>query len=147
MKSLRRSVGYVLVCIVGCARMSGAQSCFTLEQVLSAPFSSDLVSSTQSNRVAWVFEIRGVRNVWIADGPDFARTARQVTHYKEDDGQSIASLRLTPDGTTVVYALGTELNGAQESANPISSTSGAKDRKSTRLNSSHEIPSRMPSSA
>ena len=118
----------MLVCIVGCAPMSWAQSGFTLEQVLSAPFSGDLVSSTHSNRVAWVFDIRGVRNVWIADGPDFARTARQVTHYREDDGQSIASVRLTPDGRTVVYALGTELNGAQESANPSSSTSGAKQQ-------------------
>jgi Tol biopolymer transport system component len=128
MKSLRRSIGDVLVCIVGCATMSWAQSGFTLEQVLSAPFSGDLVSSTHSNRVAWIFTIRGVRNVWMADGPDFARTARQVTHYKEDDGQSIASVRLTPDGKTVVYALGTELNGAQESANPTSSTSGAKQQ-------------------
>ena len=118
----------MLVCIVGCTPMSWAQSGFTLEQVLSAPFSGDLVSSTHSSRVAWVFDIRGVRNVWIADGPDFARTARQVTHYREDDGQSIASVRLTPDGRTVVYALGTELNGAQESANPTASTSGTKQQ-------------------
>jgi len=128
MKSLRRSIGYVLVCVVGCATTSWAQSGFTLEQILSAPFSDELVSSTHSNRVAWVFDIRGVRNVWIADGPDFTRTARQLTHYEEDDGQSIASVRLTPDGKTVVYALGTELNGAQESANPTSSTSGAKQQ-------------------
>jgi dipeptidyl aminopeptidase/acylaminoacyl peptidase len=108
--------------------MSWAQSGFTLEQILGAPFASDLVSSSHSNRVAWVFDLKGVRNVWVADGPDFARTARQVTHYREDDGQPIASLRLTPDGRTAVYALGTELNGAQESANPTSSTSGAKQQ-------------------
>ena len=105
-----------------------AQSQFTLEQVLSSPFPTGLVSAQHANRVAWVFDAKGVRNVWVADSPDFARTARQLTHYKEDDGQPIASLRLTPDGKTAVYAVGSELNGAQESANPESWTKGAKQQ-------------------
>ena len=66
--------------------------------------------------------------MWVADGPDFIHTARQVTHYSADDGQPIASLRLTPDGKTVLYAVGSELNEAQESANPDSSTKGAKQQ-------------------
>ena len=66
--------------------------------------------------------------MWVADGPNFAHTARQVTHYSADDGQPIASLRLTPDGKTVLYALGSELNEAQESANPDSLTNGAKQQ-------------------
>jgi hypothetical protein len=66
--------------------------------------------------------------VWVADGPDFVRTARQVTHYSADDGQPITSLRLTPDGKSVLYALGSELNGAQESANPESWTKGTKQQ-------------------
>jgi hypothetical protein len=105
-----------------------AQSQFTLEQVLGSPFPTGLVSAQRAKRVAWVFDARGVRNVWIADGPDFAGTARQLTRYKEDDGQPIASLRLTPDGKTALYALGTELNDAQESANPESWTKGAKQQ-------------------
>jgi len=104
------------------------QSSFTLEQVMSSPFPSELVAATRGNRVAWVFNAKGVRNVWVADGPDFAHTARQVTHYSADDGQPIASLRLTQDGRTVLYARGTELNEAQESANPDSSTKGAKQQ-------------------
>src|SRR6476660_1804017 len=105
-----------------------AQSQFTLEQVLGSAFPTGLVSAQQANRVAWVFDAKGVRNVWIADGPDFAGTARQLTHYSEDDGQPIASLRLTQDGKTALYALGTELNDAQESANPASSTKGASQQ-------------------
>lgn len=102
-----------------------AQSSFSLEQVMSSPFPSELVAAAHGSRIAWVFDAKGVRNVWIADGPDFARTARQLTHYRDDDGQPIASLRLTPDGKTAVYARGTELNDAQESANPASWTKGA----------------------
>jgi hypothetical protein len=89
---------------------------FTLEQVLSSPFPSSLTAAKRGSRVAWVFNDKGVRNVWVADGPDYARSAHAVTQYTEDDGQPIASLRLTPDGNTVVYARGTELNGEGESA-------------------------------
>jgi dipeptidyl aminopeptidase/acylaminoacyl peptidase len=103
-----------------------AQSSFSLEQVMSSPFPSQLVAAAHANRVAWVFDAEGVRNVWVAAGPDFARSPRAITHYREDDGQPIASLQLTPDGKTVVYAVGTEWNDAQESANPASWTKGAK---------------------
>ncbi len=114
--------------LLSCSFSALAQGSFTLAQIMSSPFPSGLVSSTHSSRVAWVFDAKGVRNAWVADGPDFVHTARQVTQYREDDGQPIASLRITPDGKTVVYALGTEVNDAQESANPSSWTKGAKQQ-------------------
>ena len=117
-----------LALTVGCTTAVWAQSPFTLEQVLSSPFPGELVAATHGRRVAWVFDAKGVRNIWVADGPDFTHTARQVTHYSADDGQPVASLRLTPDGKTVLYALGSELNEAQESANPDSWTKGAKQQ-------------------
>ncbi len=114
--------------ISSCATALWAQSSFSVEQVLSSPFPTGLVGAERGSRVAWVFDAKGVRNVWVAEGPDFAHTARQLTHYTADDGQPIASLRLTPDGKTIVYTLGSELNDAQESANPGSSTKGAKQQ-------------------
>jgi len=105
-----------------------AQTPFTVEQVMSSPFPTNLVASAHGSRVAWVFNAKGVRNVWVADGPDFVHTAHPVTHYSADDGQPIASLRLTPDGKTVVFVLGSEVNGEQESANPESWTKGAKQQ-------------------
>jgi len=122
------TLGLTLGLMPGCTPAVWAQSPFTLEQVLSSPFPSELVAAMHGSRVAWVFDAKGIRNVWVADGPDFIRTARPVTHYSADDGQPIASLRLTPDGKTVLYALGSELNEAQESANPDSSTKGAKQQ-------------------
>jgi dipeptidyl aminopeptidase/acylaminoacyl peptidase len=91
---------------------------FTLEQVMSAPFPTGLTAAAKANRVAWVFNSKGERNVWIADAPEFA--ARQITHYQGDDGQDIFSVRLTPDGKTVVYARGSELNREGNVANPAS---------------------------
>ena len=100
-----------------------APHAFTLEQVLSSPFPSNLVAAENSGRIAWVFTARGERNVWIADAPNFE--ARQVTHYTGDDGMPIAALKLTPDGRTVVYARGSEANDAGEIADP---TSGVEKR-------------------
>ena len=95
---------------------------FSLEQVMSSPFPTNLVAAGPTNdhagRIAWVFSTRGERNVWIADAPSFE--ARQVTHYVGDDGMPIAALKLTPNGRTVVYARGSEANGAGEIADPTS---------------------------
>jgi dipeptidyl aminopeptidase/acylaminoacyl peptidase len=113
---------YVLVfapCSILPPVVCGGES-FTLEQVLSAPFPYGLTSASHAPRVAWVFDNKGERNIWVAGPPDFV--PRQVTHYKGDDGQPIASVRLTPDGKTVVYARGTEVNKAGTSANPQSLT-------------------------
>ena len=92
-----------------------AQQKFTLEQVMSAPFPDNLCIARHMGRVAWVFNAKGIRNVWIADAPDFK--ARAVTRY-DVDGVPIASLRLTPDGKTVIYARGTETNHQGEVADP-----------------------------
>ena len=92
---------------------------FTLTQALNYPFPYDLTAATHGgSRVAWVFNLRGSRNVWVADGPAF--NARQVTHYAGDDGMPLASLRLTPDGATVVYARGSETNAKGHVADPAS---------------------------
>jgi dipeptidyl aminopeptidase/acylaminoacyl peptidase len=85
---------------------------------MSAPFPTGLTAAAKANRIAWVFNTKGERNVWIADAPEFA--ARQITHYQGDDGQDIFSLRLTPDGKTAVFARGSELNREGNVANPAS---------------------------
>jgi dipeptidyl aminopeptidase/acylaminoacyl peptidase len=115
----------LILCATKAAR---AQQPFTLEQIMSFSFPSELVAATHGSRVAWVFNSKGIRNIWVADGPDFIHSSHQLTRFTADDGQPVASLRLTPDGKTVVYALGTELNDAQESANPESWTKGAKQQ-------------------
>src|SRR5262245_53411126 len=46
------------------ARQDGG---FTLEQILSSPFPSDLVASPIGERVAWVFGAQGKRKLWVAE--------------------------------------------------------------------------------
>ena len=104
--------------LCGAAVSSSAAQTFTVDQVLSAPFPSELTSAAHGRRIAWVFDDRGSRNIWVAEGPSFV--PRQLTHWTGDNGQAIASLRLTPDGRSAVYVRGSELNAAGRTANPAS---------------------------
>jgi N-acyl-D-aspartate/D-glutamate deacylase/dipeptidyl aminopeptidase/acylaminoacyl peptidase len=106
------------------SRSSARQnSGFTVEQVLSSPFPSDLVAAPAGERIAWVFNAQGKRNVWVAEGPDFK--ARQLTQYNEDDGQELTELSFTRDGKWLVYLRGGDPNSAGEIPNPTSDPSGA----------------------
>jgi len=105
-----------LVLLAAISLVSLGWAKFTLEQVMSSPFPSQLTAAGEGERIAWVFYNQGASNVWVADGPLFA--ARQVTHYTGDDGMPIASLRLTPDGHIAVYARGSETNRDKEVADP-----------------------------
>jgi hypothetical protein len=90
---------------------------FTLRQVLSAPFPTDLIAAHAKNRFAWVFNAQGKRNVWIAE-PGLARsgyTARPITKYSEDDGQDIGELVFTPDAELVIYTRGGDLEESEKS--------------------------------
>ena len=116
--------GFALQCFFLTNFASAAS--FTLEQVMASPFPSNLVAASQSPRVAWVFNAKGVRNLWVADAPDFA--ARQVTHYDGDDGLPIASLRITGDGHTLVYVRGSETNESGRVADPTNGVSARKQQ-------------------
>ncbi|MFI5179009.1 MAG: prolyl oligopeptidase family serine peptidase, partial [Vicinamibacterales bacterium] len=77
---------------------------FSLEQALSFPFPDNLVAAPAGSTIAWTFNERGARNVYVAEGPAFA--ARRLTPYQDDDGQELTSLSFSPDGRTVVYVRG-----------------------------------------
>jgi len=109
-----------------CAIPSGAvaQKPFTLQQVMSAPFPEHLTVSRSGQRVAWAFDQEGRRNIWLAEGPDFA--ARQLTQYSEDDGQEIEDLIFAADGAAIIYVRGGEKNAAGQAPNPTSNPAGAE---------------------
>ncbi len=92
---------------------------FRLRQVMSAPFPIALTAARHADVAAWVMNLEGVRNVWVAAGPGFH--ARQLTHYDRDNGVDINALHLTADGRTVVYALGNDHNLQGQISDPDSS--------------------------
>jgi dipeptidyl aminopeptidase/acylaminoacyl peptidase len=130
MKINQRISGWRRVAVVGafaatlCLSVAASGASFTLQQVMSSPFPHNLVAAKSSGRVAWIFDVKGAHNIWIADAPEFA--AHQLTPYAGDDGQPLASLRITPDGRTLVYVRGSEANEAGRIADP---TNGVWERK------------------
>ena len=77
---------------------------FSMPQALSYPFVNELVSAQRTDRIAWVRDVQGVRNVWVAEGP--AYVPRQVTQFAEDDGQELTQLTFSPDGKVLVFVRG-----------------------------------------
>jgi len=90
-----------------------AAGTFTMEQVLAYPFVPELDAAEKGDAIAFVRVLKGVRNVWVADGPGFK--PRQVTQYTADDGQEITQLTFSPDGKRLVYVRGGDHDANWES--------------------------------
>jgi dipeptidyl aminopeptidase/acylaminoacyl peptidase len=82
-----------------------AQS-FTMEQISSFPFPSELVTSSEGNKMAWAMNEKGLRNVYVAQAPDF--NPRKITDFNEDNGQEISSLQFSEDGNFLICVRGGE---------------------------------------
>ncbi len=79
---------------------------FTLESVTSYPFPSELAVSPAGSGMAVAVNEKGIRNVYVAEGPDFV--LRKLTHYNADDGQEITGVQISPDGKYVLYVVGAD---------------------------------------
>jgi len=100
---------------------------FTIGQVMQAPFASDLVAANRGKAVAWVFNTRGCRNVWIADAAREVK-ARALTSFSEDDGFDIGELAWSEDSQRLVFSRGENLKD-DHAANVASSAAGPVERQ------------------
>jgi dipeptidyl aminopeptidase/acylaminoacyl peptidase len=94
--------------------LANAQS--TIEALLSPPFPTNMCSSADGKTLAWVFNDKGSRNIFISKAPTFKAT--QLTTFSGDEGIEIGSLQLTANGDWIVYVLGNTNNSRGEPANP-----------------------------
>lgn len=98
-----------------------------MEQLKGYPFPSDLTTAAAGSQIAWVFNERGARNVWVAAGPDFK--PRRLTNYETDDGQELTSVSISRNGKYVVYVRGGDHGSNWDSSsgvNPALSTTQGK---------------------
>src|ERR1051326_6672540 len=87
------------------AAMAAAQApSFTVDQILGFPSPDNLIASPSGSAIAWTFNERGVRSIYLALGPDFV--ARRVASHSQDDGQELTQLSFSNDGKTIVYVRG-----------------------------------------
>jgi dipeptidyl aminopeptidase/acylaminoacyl peptidase len=102
---------------------------FTIQQILSAPFPTELIAAPAKGRFAWEFNAEGKRSVWIAepasDGRGYA--SRPIANYPQDDGQDIGELTWAPDANAVVYVRGGDFDyPGKEYPNPTAMPEGAE---------------------
>ncbi len=122
MRPWKRSSAILLAVLA--PALAAAPAPFTLEQVLGAAFPTELTAAPAGGKIAWVSDARGVRNVMVAEPPEYR--ARAVTSYTADDGQDIGPLAWAPDGSAVVYVRGGSANRAGEAPNPAHNPKGER---------------------
>jgi dipeptidyl aminopeptidase/acylaminoacyl peptidase len=96
---------------------------FTFEAVKSYAFPTELIRSSQGDKIAWALDEKGIRNIYVAEAPNF--TARKLTAFKEDDGQELSSISISDDGKWVLFVRGGD-HGAnfddEKAVNPAGNT-------------------------
>ncbi len=133
---MNRFAWSVMVAVAGMAvlgmtpTLAGAQThqaTYTLDDVMQAPFASDLLAAPTGTAVAWVFNAKGCGNIWVAD-PSRGAQARQITPYTEDDDLDIGELAWSPDATSIAFTRGQSLED-DTPANASTSPKGARPRE------------------
>jgi dipeptidyl-peptidase-4 len=114
-----------VICLFAFSLPLAADS-FTLKDIMSFSFPSNLIVSPMGDRIAWIFNQEGRRNIWVAEGPDYE--PRMLTQYTQDDGQELGGLTFNFDGMVIVYVKGGDTNRAGEYPNPTSNPDGVKQQ-------------------
>src|SRR5947209_12856595 len=93
-----------------------AQTPFTIDNALSAPFATSPLSAPTGSKVAWLMNERGQRNIWVASAPDWS--GQKVTAFGKDDGQEIADVVWSPDASYLLFARGGDFENHGDNPNP-----------------------------
>lgn len=109
MPRLRPRALLPLVALLSAVALAAGQAApagqaFTLDQLMGYPYPDNLIAARAGGRIAWTFNERGVRNIFVADAPDFV--PHKITSYDSDDGQELTNLAFSDDASLIVYVRG-----------------------------------------
>jgi dipeptidyl aminopeptidase/acylaminoacyl peptidase len=99
-----------------------AQAQVTLENLMNVPFPTNLVSSSDGKRIAWIFNDQGIRNIYFSDEP--FSSIKQLTNYTRDEGQEIAALSFTPQDDGLIFVRGGAPSSQNDIPNPLALQEG-----------------------
>ena len=112
------SVTAVLVGVLVSAKPAAQPALQTpsVRQFLSAASPLEVTAAKRVDRLAWMAYEEGKRNVYTAAAPGFAPV--RLTAFLQDDGIELTNVRISADGSTVVFVRGSARNRDGWNANP-----------------------------
>ena len=91
-------------------------------EFLSPASPQEVVAARKVDRIAWVDYAEGKRNAYTAVAPLFAPV--RLTNFMKDDGIMMSAIRISDDGSTVVFLRGEAPNRSGWSPNPSADPNG-----------------------
>jgi dipeptidyl aminopeptidase/acylaminoacyl peptidase len=92
------------------------------QRFLSPASPQELVSARAADRIAWVDYAEGKRNAYFAAAPAFAPV--RLTNFMKDDGIMMSAVKISDDGSTVIFLRGEAPNRDGWAANPTANPDG-----------------------
>jgi dipeptidyl-peptidase-4 len=92
------------------------------QRFLSPASPIELVAAKRVDRVAWTTFEEGKRNAYTAAAPAFSPV--RLTNFMTDDGINLSGIRISDDGSTVIFIRGTAPNRDGWVANPTANPDG-----------------------
>src|SRR4051794_31421006 len=92
------------------------------QRFMSPASPQEVVAARKVDRVAWVDYAEGKRNAYTAVAPLFAPV--RLTNFMKDDGIMMSGVRISEDGSTVIFMRGEALNRVGWAANPSADPNG-----------------------
>ena len=96
----------------------------TIAAILKPGLPIELVSAKKADRIAWIAYEEGKRNVFTAAAPSF-RSVR-ATAFLDDDGVDLTQVRISDNGSTIVFVRGHAANSDGWVANPAGNPNGTE---------------------
>ncbi len=94
----------------------------TFKEFLSPASPQELVSAKKADKIAWVDYKEGTRNAYVASAPLF--TPVKLTNFTKDDGIMMSEVKISDDGSTVIFLRGEQPNREGWSPNPSADPNG-----------------------
>jgi dipeptidyl aminopeptidase/acylaminoacyl peptidase len=114
---------FSLISIAAAALLAAAPPRVPLYQQFMSPDSpQEIVAARKADRIAWVDYAEGKRNAFTAAAPNF--TPVRLTNFMKDDGIMMSQIKISDNGSTVVFLRGEAPNRSGWAPNPTADPNG-----------------------
>ena len=122
---MRMLTRYVVVLIAAAAltqSLDSAPNVPLYQRFLSPASPQELVAAKKADKIAWVDYAEGKRNAYVAAGPLFVPV--KLSNFTKDDGIMMSEVKISDDGSTVIFLRGESLNREGWAPNPSADPNG-----------------------